>query len=241
MSAGEQQQGKKRPASCLAKFVGSAIDGGVFGAAIGSLMATGPAFSQGLLNGGLRFLLRSGLQSALSVGGFMSVYNGGVCSLESLRSKKDVVNPFIVGGGIGIVGAMPGYLRPLPTAPWAYKNPRALVGNGLGSAMLTSFFWLLSHGGGERQPVPAPAEPATEPTHAVRVPSALAQPAPLPAQAEDFSEFDSPVETQAVELPGFSDGLAKPPADFGRAATARDGAAASGGSAEQITDPWAAG
>ena len=43
----------KRRISCLAKTIGSGIDGGIFGAAIGSLMATGPAFSHGLLNGGL--------------------------------------------------------------------------------------------------------------------------------------------------------------------------------------------
>ena len=63
MAAPEQQQEKKRTGSCLGRTVGSLIDGGVFGGAIGSLMATGPAFSQGLFNGGLRILLRSGLQS----------------------------------------------------------------------------------------------------------------------------------------------------------------------------------
>ena len=240
MASAEPQQGKKRTASCLAKTVGSLLDGGVFGAAIGSLMAAGPAFSQGLFNGGLRFLVRSGLQSALSVGGFMATYNGGICSLERLRAKRDVVNPFLVGGLIGVAGSVPGFVRPLPNAPWAYRNPRALVGSGLGSALLCSFFWLLSNGAGERQPAPAPAEPAAE---ATRV-SALAPPASLPTPTADgFPQFDSPVETQAVETPGFSDGLAKPPAGLGvtplAAAAARAGAEAPSGS-EQITDPWAA-
>ena len=35
----------KRKPSCLARTIGSALDGGIFGATIGSLMATGPAFS----------------------------------------------------------------------------------------------------------------------------------------------------------------------------------------------------
>ena len=242
MAAPEQQQEKKRTGSCLARTVGSLIDGGVFGAAIGSLMATGPAFSQGLFNGGLRILLRSGLQSAVSVGGFMSVYNGGICSLESLRSKRDVVNPFLVGGLIGVAGAIPGFVRPLPTAPWAYKNPRALVGSGLGSAMLCSFFWMLSAGGLERQPAPE-RQPAAEPAaerQPIPVPAARAPPASLPTQSTDgYPQFDSPVETQAVEMPGFADGLAEPPAGFA-AAAARAGAEAPSSGSEQISDPWAA-
>ena len=242
MAAPEQPQEKKRTGSCLARTVGSLIDGGVFGAAIGSLMATGPAFSQGLFNGGLRILLRSGLQSAVSVGGFMSVYNGGICSLESLRSKRDVVNPFLVGGLIGVAGAIPGFVRPLPTAPWAYKNPRALVGSGLGSAMLCSFFWMLSAGGLERQPAPE-RQPAAEPAaerQPIPVPAARAPPASLPTQSTDgYPQFDSPVETQAVEMPGFADGLAEPPAGFA-AAAARAGAEAPSSGSEQISDPWAA-
>ena len=62
----------RRPVSCLAKTIGAALDGGIFGAAIGGLMATGPAFSHGLMNGGMRFIMRSGMQSALSVGGVMA-------------------------------------------------------------------------------------------------------------------------------------------------------------------------
>ena len=128
----------RRPVSCLAKTIGAALDGGIFGAAIGGLMATGPAFSHGLMNGGMRFIMRSGMQSALSVGGFMATYNGGICSLEKLRARRDVVNPFAVGFGIGVAGALPGYLQPLPNAPWAFRNSRALVGGGFGSAMLCS-------------------------------------------------------------------------------------------------------
>uniref|UniRef100_A0A7S0E8Y0 Mitochondrial import inner membrane translocase subunit TIM22 n=1 Tax=Phaeocystis antarctica TaxID=33657 RepID=A0A7S0E8Y0_9EUKA len=248
MAAPEQQQEKKKTGSCLGRTVGSLIDGGVFGGAIGSLMATGPAFSQGLFNGGLRILLRSGLQSAVSVGGFMATYNGGICSLESMRSKRDVVNPFLVGGLIGVAGAIPGFVRPLPTAPWAYKNPRALVGSGLGSAMLCSFFWMLSAGGLERQPATAPAaEPAAAERQPVPVPAARAPPASQPTQPADaYPQYDSPVETQAVEMPGFADGLAEPhpPVGFAAAPLAPAnpglGADLAPSGSEQISDPWAA-
>ena len=33
-------------------------------------------------------MLRQGFASAVSVGGFLGAYNGGVCSLESLRGKR---------------------------------------------------------------------------------------------------------------------------------------------------------
>ena len=124
---------KRRQRSCLAQTIGSAIDGGIFGGAIGSIMATGNALQLGLTNGGFRLILRSGAASAVSIGGFLATYNGGVCSLERWRKRRDVVNPFIIGGIMGVAGAVPGYLTPHPAAPWAYRNPRALVSGGFTS------------------------------------------------------------------------------------------------------------
>lgn len=126
---------QKRQRSCLAVTVGAAIDGCIFGGAIGAIMSSGTAFQAGLTNGGLQVILRSGAASALSVGGFLASYNGGVCTMERMRSRRDVVNPFIVGGVMGVLGAVPGYLRPHPAAPWAYRNPRALVSGGLTSCV----------------------------------------------------------------------------------------------------------
>jgi len=235
---GKQQ---RRKPSCLAKTFFAAVDGGICGAAIGSLMATGPAMANGLFNGGLRHIMRSGMASAVSVGGFMATFNGGVCSLEKARAKRDVVNPFLVGFGIGVAGAVPGYVQPLPNAPWAYRNPRALIGGGVGSAMLCSFFWMLSHSGGER----LPAEPASDASGAGAVQPTVAPPVPLPAQAQDGLAQVVPVEALPVETPVLSDGLAQMPAaaSFEQPpppAPTADGTEARGATSEHITDPWAA-
>ena len=190
----------RRKPSCLARTIGSALDGGIFGAAIGSLMATGPAFSHGLLQGGLAHILRSGVRSALSVGGFMATYNGGLCTLEKTRQKRDVFNPFFLGGFIGVAGAIPGYVQPLASAPWAYRNPRALIGSGLGSAALCSFFWMISSGGA----VERTEQPAAPPTAPVMPTAAPAVPAPLPGlQAEGAFAQLAPAQV-AVETPGFA-------------------------------------
>ena len=125
---------QRRPRSCLGVTLGAALDGAIFGSAIGAFMAAGNAYRAS--SGGLKILLRSGAASGMSVGGFLATYNGGVCSLEKLRTRKDFVNPFIVGGFMGVAGAVPGYLQPLPAAPWAYRNPRALISSGFTSCVL---------------------------------------------------------------------------------------------------------
>ena len=176
MAAAEEAP-KRRQRSCLAVTISSAIDGGIFGAAIGSIMASGSALQLGFANGGMRLMLRSGMASAFSVGGFLASYNGGVCYLERFRKKRDVVNPAVVGGVMGMAGALPGYLHQNPQAPWAYKNPRAVIGGGMTSALLCSFLWSMSHmGAAERaersaeQPPKPSAEEAVTP--ATRMPAA---------------------------------------------------------------------
>eukprot|EP00966_Prymnesium_polylepis_P065268 1514896-Prymnesium_polylepis.1 len=77
-------------------------------------MASGGALQLGFFNGGLQLMMRSGMGSAMSVGGFLASYNGGVCSLERFRRRKDAANPFVVGGAMGLVGAIPGYLVQSP-------------------------------------------------------------------------------------------------------------------------------
>ena len=96
------------------------------------------------------------LRSAISLGGFLSFYNGGTCSLERARGKKDAFNPFAVGGLIGIAGGLPGYLTPMPHAPYLYRNTRALAGAGLSSALLCSALPFLFGGGTPREEAPGP-------------------------------------------------------------------------------------
>ena len=111
-------------------------------------------------------------------------------------------------------------------------------------------FWMLSHGGGERQPSTAPAEPgpvAVAPAAAVppAVPPAVAPRAPQPMPTDDgFSAPEAlPVETQPAETPGFVDGLASSPApgfEPSPAATPIAGTEMPGAASEQMNDPWAA-
>jgi len=132
----------------------SAIDGSILGGAMGAIMASRSAFELGAAGGGARFIGLSAVRSALSFAGFLASYNGGTCALESARGKRDVWNPFMVGGFIGVGGALPGWMTPLPHAPYLYRNNKALVGAGLSSALLCSFFYFISSGG-SREPAPA--------------------------------------------------------------------------------------
>ena len=108
-------------------------------------------------------MLLNAVRSGLSFASFLATYNGGTCVLENARGKRDVFNPFVVGGGIGLAGALPGWMTPLPHAPWTYRNNRALVGAGLSSALLCSFFYMLSAEPSRqelRQPTTGVAPPA---------------------------------------------------------------------------------
>ena len=90
---------RKRRPGCLARAIGSGLDGGIMGGAIGAIMASGTALQAGFSGGGLQLLARAGFRSAISFGGFLASYNGGICSLERMRGKRDFINPFVVGGG----------------------------------------------------------------------------------------------------------------------------------------------
>ncbi|KAL3913825.1 MAG: hypothetical protein SGPRY_007843 [Prymnesium sp.] len=96
----------RRQPSCLAIGLSSGVEGGLFGCAIGGIMASGAAFQLGFLNGGLRLIVGNGLVTALQVGGFLAAYSGGVCALERARKQQDVFNPALVGGLMGMAGAV---------------------------------------------------------------------------------------------------------------------------------------
>eukprot|EP00316_Scyphosphaera_apsteinii_P009014 CAMPEP_0119307530 /NCGR_PEP_ID=MMETSP1333-20130426/8002_1 /TAXON_ID=418940 /ORGANISM="Scyphosphaera apsteinii, Strain RCC1455" /LENGTH=243 /DNA_ID=CAMNT_0007311093 /DNA_START=31 /DNA_END=762 /DNA_ORIENTATION=- len=150
---------KLQKPSCLAKAIVSAIEGGIVGSIIGSLMACPAAISLGISGTALRLIFQGGVRSAFQLGGFLACFNGGICSMERLRDQRDAKNPFIVGGVMGVAGALPAYLMPLPSAPWSYRNGRALAGAGISSALLCSFFWSFSQSSKESHPTPVPAAP----------------------------------------------------------------------------------
>ena len=102
--APEERKKLRREMSCLGKAIASAIEGGLIGGALGGIMASGSALSLGLSVQALVLVGRSSFSSAASFGGFLAFYNGGSCSMERLRGVRDWINPFIVGGVIGLAG-----------------------------------------------------------------------------------------------------------------------------------------
>ena len=140
----------RRKRSCLGTAIVSFVDGGIFGAAIGSIIASAQAIS-GITGGtetigsAIKHVLRSGSRSALSLGTALASYSGGVCSLEKARGKSDVVNPFLVGGILGAFGSVQRvevhdgqHMRKVFAA-----NPRAMLGGSVSSGLLCSLFWYI--------------------------------------------------------------------------------------------------
>lgn len=157
-AAAPSEAPKKRQPSCVGKSIVAFIDGGFFGAAIGSIVSSAQAIAS-VAGGNESFLsacrnvARSGFQSGLSLGGALAGYSGGVCTLESARGRRDVLNPFLVGGVIGAVGSV----QRVEVHDGQHKrrifmgNPRAMLGRSLSSAMLCSVFWYMQQPSKQRQ------------------------------------------------------------------------------------------
>ena len=145
-----QQQQPRRQLSCLGKSLISFIDGGTFGAAIGGIFAgvsavsSVTAGSESIL-GAARTVFRASAASAFSLGVALGGYTGGVCSLERWRGKRDFINPFIVGGIGGALGAIQrvqihdGQTKRTVLA----FSGRGLMAGSASSALLCSVFWYL--------------------------------------------------------------------------------------------------
>lgn len=140
----------RRELSCIGKSILALIDGGTFGAAIGGIFASANAI--GSITGGTesivgaaRTVFRASAASAMSLGLALGAYTGGVCSMERWRGKKDVVNPFVIGGIGGAIGAIQrveahdGQHRRTVLA----FSGRGLMAGSLSSAMLCSVFWYM--------------------------------------------------------------------------------------------------
>jgi hypothetical protein len=180
--------------SCLARMFNSAVDGVILGGALGGIIASTRAFELGVSGGAGRFMLASSLRSGLSFAWFLASFNGGTCTLENMRGKRDVVNPFVVGGLMGVAGALPGYMTPMPHAPWTYRNNRALAGAGISSALLCSFFYFISSASREPAPegtsLPSPGSGA--PAGAPAYPTMPHPVMPQPTMPEPFSYAPAP-------------------------------------------------
>jgi len=227
--------------SCLARTVNSAVDGVILGGALGGIMASTRAFELGVRGGAGRFMLVSSLRSGLSFAGFLASFNGGTCVLENLRGRRDVVNPFVVGGFMGVAGALPGWMTPMPHAPWTYRNNRALVGAGISSALLCSFFYLISSGSRE----PAPQGPVLSPGSGAPAgaPASPVQTMPLPIMSqptmpEPFPYSSEPAREEQFKYGSSNDGWSASTPEFATRETAgREELSGSFGK-EEIVDKW---
>jgi hypothetical protein len=140
----------KRKRSCLSTAIISFVDGGFFGAAIGSIIASvqglsGLAAGTESIRGVVMHILRSGGRSGASLGFALGSYSGGVCSMEKARGKSDIVNPFMVGGVLGAFGSVQRVdvhdgqsIRRVFAA-----SPRAMLGGSISSGLLCSVFWFI--------------------------------------------------------------------------------------------------
>merc|ERR1719198_1372017 len=111
---------------------------------------------------------------------------------------------------MGLAGALPGFLTPMPTAPWAYRNPRALAGAALSSGALCSFFWWFSNGARELEDGSRDLPGSTPPQN-----PALVMPPPQGGGGEYAAWTPSEIHEQSQQ-PSRSEG-----------------------GKEQLVDPWA--
>ena len=141
---------KKKTLSCLGRTLIAFVDGGTFGAAIGGIISSAQALgsiSAGTESvvGAFRTVARASAGSAASLGFALAGYSGGVCSLERMRGKRDFVNPFVIGGLMGAIGAVQ---RVEVHDGQAKRRVLAFSGRGLmtgslSSALLCTVFWYM--------------------------------------------------------------------------------------------------
>jgi hypothetical protein len=257
---------RKRQRSCVGTAVVSFVDGSFFGGAIGGIIASASAIG-GIMSGaesvGSAFMhvIRSGGRSALSLGSLIAGYNGGVCTLERLRRKRDVANPFVIGGIMGFVGSV----SRIEVHDGQHKrrvlalNPRAALSGALSSAMLCSvFWWMQRREDTDTSRVPEPSAPTAPGSGRVpaMAPDASTRPAPL--QSEDFDStpafaapaglspgaflLSSPEPEASDDLPAAIPGFVEVETQQrsgGEPPTRSDGGLEA--TPEQLQDPWARG
>ena len=250
---------RPRQRSCLAKGIVSFIDGGMFGGAIGGIIASAQAISalsagSDTIVSAVQHVVRSGFRSALSLGVALAGYSGGVCSLEKARGRRDMVNPFLVGGLMGAVGSV----QRVEFHDGQHKkralsfNPRAMMGGAFSSAALCSLFWWMQNPSRQRREEQeaaaggggAPGSMAQQPLVApdgsiVRSPVLVQRPALAFEPQEQIATgvMETPAEVPAFmpsppsesaepdfSAPGFVDELPPPRQDA---------------PADQLQDPWA--
>ena len=154
-SAPSQNRSQRRAKlSCLGKSILSFVDGSTLGATIGGIISSVQAMS-GLsagnetLGSAVRHVGKSTLKSGFSIGGAIACYNGGVCSLENARGKRDAANPFLVGGLLGALSSFS--FQEVHDGQFKRRmltfNTRSATGAAISSAMLCTLFWSMQQPG----------------------------------------------------------------------------------------------
>ena len=267
---------QRRQLSCLGRTIVAFVDGGTFGAAIGSIIATAQGVS-GIAGGvespfgALRSIVASGWRSGVSLGFALAgcacepslcfspcppmhdlrfdariggacfracacarrvprlADQGGVCSLERWRARKDALNPFVVGGLMGVVGSIQRVdYHDGRTKSRAFAiNPRAMLASGTSSALLCTLFWYINQpskkqreaqeqalaaaGRQAQQVPPLPQQPGQAATLAGAAAAAAGVPAaaPIAAAGELLTDGEARGELDAGLLPttGLAQGL----------------------------------
>lgn len=242
---------KKRQLSCLGKALISFVDGGMFGAAIGSIVASAQAVTSvasgaDSIPSAARGVFRAGWQGGLRLGAALAGYSGGVCSLEKMRGRRDAANPFLIGGVMGALGTVQRvdyhdgqtqHRRVLSV------NPRAMMGASLSSALLCTMFWYLQtpsrHAREQRvedqlQPEKMPPQ---VPTTIPEAPVDEQLRAAAPAVDSSGAIYTTPFETPSTPRSELLDPLTP----SSETLTAPTPVIEPGASADyQLQDPWAA-
>ena len=134
-------------AAASGSFIGAALGGGLSAGQFLALKKSGklPPHSASAV----RTVGAQAARSGVGFGLFLATFNGGMCLMEAARGgQRDAANAAVAGGLAGFCGALPRFLRlsssnPDPNALLAFRNPRFLAAQTLGTAVLGALVFTL--------------------------------------------------------------------------------------------------
>jgi len=138
---------------CGGVMLEAGVSGAFIGGALGGGLAAGQYFAQRAKNmlppgsSGARTIGTQFAKSGVGFGLFLATFNGGMCLCEAARGgKRDAANAAVAGGVAGFLGALPRFLKlgsSDPNAMVAFRNPRFLAAQTLGTALVGALVFTL--------------------------------------------------------------------------------------------------
>lgn len=138
---------------CGGVMLEAGVSGAFIGGALGGGLAAGQYFAQRAKNmlppgsSGARTIGTQFAKSGVGFGLFLATFNGGMCLCEAVRGgKRDAANAAVAGGVAGFLGALPRFLKlgsSDPNAMVAFRNPRFLAAQTLGTALVGALVFTL--------------------------------------------------------------------------------------------------